>query len=166
MKEYVFEEEYLKQVRFKGNLTFWRYKPVLPKVKESISLGEGGTRLHKAYRLAETLGLRNLELKDETRNPTSSFKDRSATLLVSDAVGRGFDSIVCATNGNHGASLAAYSARVDMACNLIVPKNLDIGKLAQMMVYDARIVEAGDNIEYAIDRSRQLVEKCQSFMDA
>ncbi len=157
--EYVFEEEYLRGVRFTGRMTFWRYRPVLPKVPKPVSLGEGGTPLHRANRLAESLGLENLTLKDETRNPTNSFKDRSASLLISDAVGRGFDSVVCATNGNHGASIAAYSAKVDVACNLIVPKALDIGKLAQMMVYDARIVEVGESIEEAIERSRILVEE-------
>lgn len=153
--EYRFE---LGQVSFSGPLTFWRYRPVLPKVTRTVSLGEGGTPLQKAQRLAESLGVENLYLKDETRNPTSSFKDRSAALIVSDAVSRGYDSLICATNGNHGASVSAYAARVDIQCNLIVPKAVDLGKLAQMMMYDAKIVEAGDSIEEAIARAQKLEE--------
>jgi threonine synthase len=131
---------------------------VLPKVTRIVSLGEGGTPLQKAQRLAESLGVENLYLKDETRNPTSSFKDRSAALIVSDAVSRGYDNLICATNGNHGASVSAYAARVDIQCNLIVPKAVDLGKLAQMMMYDAKIVEAGDSIEEAIARAQKLEE--------
>jgi threonine synthase len=154
--EYVWDEEYLKTVEFTGELKFWRYKPVLPSVKKQVSLGEGGTPLQEAQRLAEALGLKNLALKDETRNPTNSFKDRSASLIVSDASSKGFSSIVCATNGNHGASVAAYSAKADISCHLIVPKAMDIGKLAQMMVYNAEIVESGETIEEAIGRVKTL----------
>jgi threonine synthase len=143
-------------INFTGPLTFWRYRPVLPKTIKTVSLGEGGTPLQKAQRLAETLQIENLYLKDETRNPTSSFKDRSAALIISDAVSRGYDRLICATNGNHGASVSAYSARVDIQCNLIVPKAVDLGKLAQMMMYDAKIVEAGDSIEEAIARAQRL----------
>ncbi len=154
--EYVWDEEYLKSVEFTGELKFWRYKPVLPPVKRQVSLGEGGTPLQEAQRLAETLGLKHLALKDETRNPTNSFKDRSASLIVSDASGKGFGSLICATNGNHGASVAAYSAKADVACHLIVPKAMDIGKLAQMMVYNAEIVESGETIEEAIEKAKVL----------
>jgi threonine synthase len=157
--EHSFDVDYLRSVRFSGPLTFWRYKPVMPKVERPVSLGEGGTPLFEAKRLGENLGFGNVVLKDETRNPTNSFKDRSASLIVSDAVGKGFDSVVCATNGNHGASLAAYSAKEDIACHLIVPSDLDIGKLAQMIAYDAAVDEASANIEEAIGMAVSLEER-------
>ena len=163
--EYIWDEEYLRSVEFSGELKFWRYKPVLPPVKKQVSLGEGGTPLLEAQRLAESLGLKNLFLKDETRNPTNSFKDRSASLIVSDASGKGFSSLVCATNGNHGASVAAYSAKADISCHLVVPKAMDIGKLAQMMVYNAEIVESGETIEEAIGRAR-ILEKQMGWYQA
>ncbi len=144
------------QVRFTGPITFWRYRPVLPRVFEVVSLGEGGTPLQKADRLADSLHFKNLYLKDETRNPTNSFKDRSAALIISDAKSRGYDSIVCASNGNHGASISAYAAKEDIQCNLVIPVGVDMGKLAQMLMYDAKIVQTGDNIEDAIKRSREL----------
>ena len=151
--EYRFDPDYLRSVAFKGPMAFWRYRPVMPSVARPVSLGEGGTPLHESKRLGEALGLDGLYLKDETMNPTNSFKDRSASLIISDVVGKGFDSVVCATNGNHGASLAAYSAKVDVECHLIVPRTLDLGKLAQMMAYDANLEEAGDDIEEAIQKA-------------
>ncbi len=154
--EYTYNEEYLKQAKFKGTLTFWKYRSALPEIPRPISLGEGGTPLHEAKRLGESLGLDHLLLKDETRNPTNSFKDRSASLIVSDSAGKGFDTVICATNGNHGASMAAYAAKVDIACHLIVPRTLDIGKLAQMIVYDSHIEEAGKSIEDAIAHANRL----------
>ena len=163
--EFIWDEDYLRSVEFSGELKFWRYKPVLPPVKKQVSLGEGGTPLQEAQRLAESLGLKNLFLKDETRNPTNSFKDRSASLIVSDASGKGFSSLVCATNGNHGASVAAYSAKADISCHLVVPKAMDIGKLAQMMVYNAEIVESGETIEEAIGRAR-ILEKQMGWYQA
>ena len=157
--EYSFDPEYLKEVKFDGPINFWRYRPVLPQVKGTVSLGEGGTPLWVSERLGSNLELENLKLKDETRNPTSSFKDRSASLIVSDAVGRGFDTLVSATSGNHGASLAAYSAKEGLTCHLIVPSNMDIGKLAQMIAYDAEVDQAGGNIEHAISQTVDLVER-------
>ena len=100
--EHSLSDEYLKSVKLEGALTFWKYSPVMPRVERPVSLREGGTPLRKAERLGENLGMDNLLLKDETRNPTSSFKDRSASLIASDAIGKGFDSMVCATNGNMG----------------------------------------------------------------
>lgn len=146
----------LDKVSFNGPLTFWRYRPVLPKVSQMVSLGEGGTPLQKADRLAETMQFKNLYLKDETRNPTNSFKDRSAALIISDAKSRGYDSIVCASNGNHGASISAYAAKEDIQCNLVVPSGVDMGKLAQMLMYDAKIVQTGNSIEKAIEHAREL----------
>lgn len=157
--EYSIDKEYLKNVRFRGPLKFWRYRPLMPKVARPVSLGEGGTPLWEAEKLGDHLGLERLLLKDETRNPTSSFKDRSASLIISDAVGKGYSSVVCASNGNHGASLAAYSAKEDVVCHLIVPGDLDIGKLAQMIAYDAEVRESDGGIEGAITTADTLAEE-------
>jgi threonine synthase len=135
----------------------------MPPVEKPVSLGEGGTPLWEAERLGDSLGLGNLTLKDETRNPTSSFKDRSASLMISDALSKGFDSVVCATSGNHGASLAAYSAMEDVSCRLVVPGDLDLGKLAQMIAYDADIEEAGENIEDALARVVELADATGAY---
>ena len=161
--EFIFDEDYIRNVNFTGEIRFWRYKPILPYTQRQITLGEGGTPLQKSHRLAEALKLPELYFKDETRNPTNSFKDRSASLIVSDALGKGYSSLVCATNGNHGASIAAYSAKADLDCHLIVPKEIDLAKLAQMMVYDAQIIESGDSIEETIMRARVLEKEMRWY---
>jgi threonine synthase len=154
--EYRYEADYLKGVEFKGALSFWRYRSALPKVEHVISLGEGGTPLHNSRRLGEAIGLRNLYLKDESQNPTNSFRDRCASLLVSNAVDLGYDALVAATAGNLGASLAAYSAKADLRCNLLVPKAVDMGKLAQMIAYDASIEEHGETVDDAMESAENL----------
>lgn len=131
----------------------------MPKVRGKISLGEGGTPLHRAERLAEKVNVQNLLLKDETRNPTHSFRDRSAALLVSNITEMKQKSLVCATQGNMGASLAAYSAKSGLICHVIVPKMVDIGKLAQMLIYNAIIEEHGEIIDEAIVRAEALVRE-------
>ncbi len=139
---------------FSGKLRFWRYESLLPPVQNIMSLGEGGTPLHKAERLETKLGLRQLYLKDETRNPTNSFRDRAAALLTSNALDLKYDTVICATNGNLGASMAAYSAKAGLTFHAIVPKLVDVGKLAQMLVYDAVIEEYGETVDDSISKAQ------------
>ncbi len=148
-----------REIKFSGKFRFWRYKALLPTVKNIISLGEGGTPLHKAERLAKNAGLEELYLKDETRNPTNSFRDRAASLLTSNAIDLEYDTIICATNGNLGASMAAYSAKAGLICHVIVPKLVDVGKLAQMLVYDAVIEQFGETVDDSIRRTETLAEE-------
>lgn len=147
------------KIRFSGEFGFWRYRALLPRVQNTVSLGEGGTPLHKAERLARSFGLKALYLKDEMRNPTNSYRDRAAALLTSNAVDLNYKALVCATMGNIGASLAAYSAKVGLICHLVVPRLVDFGKLAQMLVYDAVIEEFGETVDESIKRAEQLAEE-------
>jgi len=154
--EYVYDYGRLAERKLPPAFTFWRYRPWLPEVKRVVSMGEGGTPLHRAERLAERVGLSHLYIKDETRNPTNSFRDRCAALMVSNAQDLGYRAIVCATNGNLGASLAAYCARVGLPCHIVVPRFIDMGKLAQMLIYDADIEEYGELVDEAIQRAERL----------
>jgi threonine synthase len=147
------------EVNFSGPMGFWRYKQLLPPVQHAVSLGEGGTPLHKAERLAKSLGLKELYLKDETRNPTNSYRDRAAALLTSNAIDQDFDTLISATNGNMGASLAAYSAKAGLICHVIVPEVVDVGKLAQMLAYDATIEKFGDILDDAIRKAAAMAEE-------
>ncbi|MEM3700065.1 MAG: threonine synthase [Candidatus Bathyarchaeia archaeon] len=148
-----------RKIKFSGRFSFWRYKILLPQVRHQISLGEGGTPLHEASRLAKSLGLQKLYLKDETRSPTNSYRDRAAALYVSNAIELNHDTLVCASNGNLGASLAAYCAKAGLNCHLIVPKLVDIGKLAQMLVYDATIEEFGEILDDSIRKAETLAKE-------
>jgi threonine synthase len=157
--EYTAELPEVSVVKFSGPMGFWRYRQLLPPVQHAVSLGEGGTPLHRAERLAKSLGLKALYLKDETRNPTNSYRDRAAALLTSNAMDQDFDTLICATNGNMGASLAAYSAKEGLICNLIVPEVVDVGKLAQMLAYDATIEKFGDILDDAIRKAAAMAEE-------
>jgi threonine synthase len=157
--EYKCDDKTLGTGKFVGPFTFWRYKKLLPKVRSIISMGEGGTPLLKTRRLAKNAGLGNLYFKDETRNPTNSFRDRCAALLVSNVVDLGYKSVVCATNGNLGASLAAYCAKSGLTCHVVVPKNVDMGKLAQMLIYNAVIEEYGEIVDDSLKRANELARE-------
>ncbi|MFX1499589.1 MAG: pyridoxal-phosphate dependent enzyme [Promethearchaeota archaeon] len=114
-------------------------------------MGEGGTPCRSSKKLSEKLQVNNLYFKDETSNPTNSFKDRAAALLVSHARSWDFDKIVCASNGNQGASIAAYSSLEGIKCFNIIPKEIDVGKKAQIIAYDSNLKIVGDTVDDAID---------------
>jgi len=154
--EYALDFKRLRGIKLAGALSFWKYKQLLPEVKNTVTLGEGGTPLHKAMRLSKKLGLSAVYLKDETRNPTNSFRDRCAALMVSNALDLKYNSMVCASNGNLGASSAAYCAKSGLTCHIIVPKLVDMGKLAQMLIYDAILDEHGEIVDDSIERAESL----------
>ena len=113
-------------------------------------MGEGGTPCKDSEQIGETLELSNLSFKDETINPTNSFKDRVGALLISHARSWGYQRVICASNGNQGASLAAYASLEGIECLNIIPNEIDTGKRAQMIAYNSRIEIMGDLIDDAI----------------
>lgn len=111
----------------------WRYGPMLPvAAQQAVTLGEGGTPLLALDRTAEALGLATLLLKDETRNPTGSFKDRLACVGVSYARASGRSVIVSSSSGNAGASAAAYAARAGMPCVIFTTPDAPRNMMTQM----------------------------------
>lgn len=123
-------------------LGVWTYLELLPVANRAniVSLGEGGTPLLKSNRLAKALKLRHLYIKDETRNPTWSFKDRPMTVGVSKAKEHGATTMASASSGNAAAALAAYCARAGLACYTFVPDMAPMGKIAQLVLYGAHVV--------------------------
>ncbi len=123
-----------------------------------VSLGEGATPLIEAPRLSDRVGARVL-LKVEGANPTGSFKDRGMTMAISKAVQRGAKAVVCASTGNTSASAAAYAARAGIACAVLIPEGyIALGKLAQALIYGARVLQIRDNFDRALSMVRQLAE--------
>ena len=122
----------------------WKYFELLPLVdkKNIVTLGEGGTPLLEAKNLARELGMRQLWLKDETRNPTASFKDRPMTVGVSKAKEFGAKTVVVASSGNAAIAVAAYSAKAGIDCYAFVPAEASAAKVAQLSMYGAHIVRA------------------------
>ncbi len=131
-KEYVSKKPLVNQ---------WKYFDLLPPTDERniVSLGEGATPLLKAKRLAEKLGIKTLWLKDETRNPTGSFKDRGMSVSVSVAKEFGFKRLTTASSGNAAAALAAYAAKAGMEVYAFVIEQAGYGKIAQLLFYGARV---------------------------
>lgn len=135
----------------------WRYGDVLPvAAQDAVSLGEGGSPLHPMQRLGETIGAGQLYGKDETRNPTWSFKDRLACMAVSSARKLGAEVIVSSSTGNAGAAAAAYAAKAGMGCVVFTLKNAAGPMLTQMRAYGATVVACENKadrwmlMEYAV----------------
>ncbi len=120
----------------------WRYKHLLPvRTTTPISLGEGGTPLVHLQRLGARLGLPKLYAKDETRNPTWSYKDRLCATAVSHAVEIGAEVITISSSGNHGASTAAYAARAGLPCVIFTTASVPDTMKVLMQAYGAAVVE-------------------------
>jgi threonine synthase len=128
-----------------------------------VSLGEGGTPLVRADRIAAAAGLPggSVFLKCEGGNPTGSFKDRGMTLAVSKAVEEGARGLLCASTGNTAASAAAYAARAGLRCVVLLPKGqVALGKLSQAVMYGAEIVEVSGSFDAALVAARALAADC------
>jgi threonine synthase len=124
-----------------GPPSLWRYAALLPNQPEdAVSLGEGFTPLHHARNLGARLGLDRLFLKDDTRNPTGSFKDRVVSQAVTWAKANGLDTIACASTGNLAHSLAAYSARAGLRCFVFIPADLEWAKVEAAAAFGPNIV--------------------------
>jgi len=122
--------------------TVWRYFELLPLYDKSkiVDLGAGYTNLQKCDRLAKTLGLRNLYIKDDTVNPTNSFKDRPATIAVSKALEFNAKAVGCASTGNLAAATAAHAAKAGLLCYVFIPADIELNKILQAATYGAKIV--------------------------
>jgi threonine synthase len=125
-----------------GPPTMWRYRDLLPLEDEAplVTLGEGFTPLIRADRLGVELGLRNLYLKNDSMNPTNSFKDRVVSVAVSWARAQGFETIGCASTGNLANAVAAYSARAGLDCYVFVPEDTEEEKLVATGVFEPNVV--------------------------
>src|SRR3989304_8999645 len=129
-----------------------------------VSLNEGGTGLHLCTRLGKHLGIRQLYVKNEGENPTGSFKDRGMTVGVTKAVELGVKSVICASTGNTPASLAAYAAKAGLQCSVLIPSGkIAYGKLAQAMIYGAKVIQVHGNFDQALDVVLKLSEKHRSI---
>ncbi|WP_347516945.1 threonine synthase [Mesorhizobium sp. CAU 1741] len=128
--------------------SLWRYDHVLPcAAHDAVSLGEGLTPLTEATRIGRYLGVPNLAIKDEGRNPTWSHKDRFSTVAVSVARARGSRVVATASSGNAGASLAAYAARADLRCVVTTFTGSAGPMLAQIRKYGATVVPLVDKMD-------------------
>ncbi|QZD60939.1 threonine synthase [Bacillus pumilus] len=145
----------------KWNGLIEEFQEFLP-VNEStpkLTLNEGNTPLIHLAKLSEKLGV-ELHVKTEGVNPTGSFKDRGMVMAVAKAKEEGNDTIMCASTGNTSAAAAAYAARADMKCIVIIPDGkIAFGKLAQAVMYGAEIIAIDGNFDDALKIVRSICEK-------
>jgi threonine synthase len=124
-----------------GPRSMWRYKDLLPVDDATpIDLGAGFTPLVRAERLGAELGLDELWIKDDTANPTGSFKDRVVSVALTKARQLGFKVAACASTGNLANSVAAHAARSGMASVVLIPSNLEQAKIMMTAVYGGEVI--------------------------
>jgi len=122
--------------------TYWRYFELLPIASKSniVSIGAGMTPLIKAEKLGNALGLNNLYIKNDSVNPTFSFKDRPAGIAVSKAKEFGLSSVGCASTGNLAAATAAHAAKGGFPCYVFAPSDIEHAKITQALAYGANFI--------------------------
>ena len=122
--------------------TYWRYFELLPIIDKSniVSINAGMTPLVKAEKLGEKIGLNNLYIKNDSVNPTFSFKDRPAGIAVSKAKEFGLTSVGCASTGNLASATAAHAAKADLPCYIFAPSDIEHAKIAQSLSYGAEYI--------------------------
>jgi len=139
-----------------------KYQDFLPVTAATpmITIGEGDTPLVHSQWLEKNVGCAELHFKCEGCNPTGSFKDRGMVVAVAKAVEANSKALICASTGNTSASAAAYGARCGIDTIVVVPKGkIAAGKLAQAVVYGAKIINIDGNFDQALQIVRRLVEE-------
>jgi threonine synthase len=128
----------------RGPASIWRYAPLLPVPADAaarpLDLAPGWTRLHRADRLAAELGMRRLWVKDDSGNPTHSFKDRVVAVAISAAHSLGLTTVACASTGNLAGAVAAAAARAGLRAVVLVPSDLEESKTLAAAAYGRTLV--------------------------
>jgi len=131
-----------------GPKSIWRYADLLPASAEgAVDLGAGFTPLLRADRLGAELGLADLWLKNDTVNPTGSFKDRVVSVALTRARELGFKVAACASTGNLANSVAAHAARAGMRSVVCIPANLELAKVVTTAVFGGTVVALTGNYD-------------------
>ena len=149
-----------------GPQNLWRYAPLLPVGQDAarrITLNPGLTPLVRADRLAEAIGIRApLWVKDDSANPTHSFKDRVVSLALTAAGMLGFKEVACASTGNLANSVAAHAARNGLAATVFIPADLEQQKVVTTAVYGVRLV-AVDGSYDDVNRLTSELQEADEF---
>lgn len=144
--EVVYDYEAIKQITSReriaaGPRSLWRYADYLPAdYNADVDISAGFTPLIRSKRLAEHLGLDELWIKNDSVNPSYSFKDRVVAVASAKAIELGFDTIACASTGNLACAVAAHAARSGMTSYVFIPSDLEKGKILGAAVYNPTMV--------------------------
>ena len=141
--------------------SMWRYRELLP-IEEATAptpLRVGWSPLYEEPRLAETLGLGRLFVKDDGQNPTASLKDRASAMAVAKAREAGAKVIACSSTGNAASSLAGNAAAAGLATYIFVPSRAPKGKVAQLMTFGATVISVQGSYEETFKLSKAAIDK-------
>ena len=136
-----------------SDYSIWRYRPLLPIKEDSPTppLHVGWTPLYPAFRLRRKLELPGLYIKDDGRNPTASLKDRASAVGIIKALERGAHEVTCASTGNAASSWAGVAASLGLKSYIFVPQTAPQAKLAQLLIFGARIFPIKGSYDQAFD---------------
>ncbi|MEM4390183.1 MAG: threonine synthase [Candidatus Micrarchaeia archaeon] len=142
-------------------LSLWRYFELLPVDDKSriVDLGAGYTPLIHAQKLGQALGLRRLYIKNDSVNPTFSFKDRPVTVGITKAIEFGKKVISCASTGNLAASSAAHAAKAGLPCFVFIPADIELAKIAQIFAYGAHVIAVNGIYDVANRLSNEAADR-------
>ena len=142
--------------------SMWRYRALMP-VADATDVSRflriGWSPLYESRKLRDELGLKALYIKDDGINPTASLKDRASGVAVAKAIELGYDTISCSSTGNAASSCAGSAARMGLKAVIFVPKRAPQGKVAQLMIFGARLVVVDGDYEQTFELSRAAIEK-------
>ncbi|MCI9332427.1 MAG: threonine synthase [Oscillibacter sp.] len=141
--------------------SMWRYRELLPIQEDTAPtpLRVGWSPLYEEPRLAETLGLGRLFVKDDGQNPTASLKDRASAMAVAKAREAGAKVIACSSTGNAASSLAGNAAAAGLSTYIFVPSRAPKGKVAQLMTFGATVISVQGNYEETFELSKAAIGK-------
>ncbi len=139
----------------------WAFSDFLPikKNRFEVPLLVGNTPLYEKKELAKEMGLANLYIKDDGRNPTASYKDRASALAIAKAKELGYDTVYCASTGNAASSLSGLAAASGIKSVIFVPKAAPQAKITQLLVYGATVIAVDGSYDDAFDLSLQVGEE-------
>ncbi|HUS61155.1 MAG TPA: threonine synthase, partial [Acidimicrobiales bacterium] len=147
-----------------GPHTIWRYADLLPVVSGApVDLGAGFTPLVRADRLAAELGLGELWIKNDTLNPTGSFKDRVVSVALTKALELGFKVAACSSTGNLANSVAAHAARAGMRSVVFIPHDLEAAKIVTTSVYGGQVIAINGTYDDVSRLCSELIAELPSW---
>ncbi len=141
--------------------SIWRYKDILPiaRYKGVPIVHIGWTPLYKAQRLGTDLGLKNLFLKDDGRNPSASFKDRAGAVVAAKALELGVKTITGASTGNAASSMACLTAGLGLETIIFLPQKAPVAKVAQLLIFGATVIAVKGSYDEAFDLCLKATEE-------
>jgi len=139
----------------------WKYRELLPirEISNIVTLGEGGTELHQCTELAKTLKMKQLYAKNETTNPTGTYKDRAASVGISQVVEMGGDTIAIACDANSAPATAAYAAKAGLTCYALMASTTPPERLLQTQMFGARVIVVRGDINRSMDIMAEICRK-------